>query len=444
MLLWFFVILYPTKRNMSQQNSKAELGWVIFDWANSSYSLVISTAIFPTFFIAMTDAKIPFMGFSLSNSAVYSFAVAFAYLVVSFLSPVLSGIADYGGHRKLFMRIFTTLGSLCCMMLFFFDGMEHLWIGLIAFMGAATCHAGSLVFYDSYLSELVPPKRSDKLSARGYAFGYVGSVILLITNILMIQKPDWFGFTEEMVKNHVPVRMAFFTVGAWWLGFSQLSFAWLPKDKTVASKKFLLSEGLHELQKAWKQIQTQDSVFYYLAAFFCYSAGVQTVVYLASPFAQKELGFESSELIIVILLLQIVAIGGAYIFAHVSKLTNNLVSMKWMLLIWVIICIACYFIHTKIHFYFIAGMVGMVIGGIQAISRSTYSKLLPHDHRDITCFFSFYDVVYYISIVSGTLLFGLIEQIFGSMRYSVLSLIMFFVLGFILISKVKKEHLATE
>jgi len=427
---------------MKEKTSKAELGWVIFDWANSSYSLVISTAIFPTFFIAMTDPNIQIGPISASNSSIYAYTVAFAYLIVCFMSPILSGIADFGGHRKFFMRLFTTLGSLSCMALFFFNGMDQLVWCLVAFAGAATCHAASLVFYDSYLSQLVPPKRSDKLSAKGYAYGYVGSVILLITNIIIIQKPEWFGIGPDLVAQNIPIRIAFLAVGIWWLGFSQLSFAWLPKDREVHGNTFSVMHGLRELQKAWSVIKQRKEVFYYLSAFFFYSAGVQTVVYLASPFAQKELGFESSELIIVILLLQIVAIGGAYFFAMVSKKSDNIVSMKWMLFIWIFICILAYQVESKNMFYAIAAMVGLVIGGIQAISRSTYSKLIPQGHTDITCFFSFYDVVYYVSIVFGTFMFGFIDQIMGSMRYSVLSLILFFCLGLVFIHQVKKHHLA--
>lgn len=427
---------------MENKQSRAELGWVLFDWANSSYSLVISTAIFPTFFIAVTEPSIQIGPLQTTNSSIYAYTVSLAYLVVCLISPILSGIADYGGYRKVFMRFFTTLGSLCCMSLYFFDGMDTLGLGLWAFGGAATCHAASLVFYDSYLSELVPPKRSDKLSARGYAYGYVGSVILLIFNILVIRNPEWFGIGPEAVERHVPIRLAFLAVGIWWLGFSQFSFAWLPKDQWKPEKQFSIMNGVHELRKAWNMIKGRREVFYYLAAFLCYSAGVQTVVYLATPFAQKELGFESSELVLVILLLQLVAIGGAYFFAMVSKKSDNIHSMKWMLFIWIFICVLAYMVDSKNMFYVIAAMVGLVIGGIQAISRSTYSKLIPQGREDITCFFSFYDVIYYISIVLGTFLFGFIDQITGSMRYSVLSLILLFCIGLLCIHQVKRSHLA--
>jgi len=414
-------------------NKKAEFGWVMFDWANSSYSLVISTAIFPIFFIANTDAIINILGFQVTNSSIYAFSVSFAYILICLLSPVLSGIADYGGRRKFFMIIFTTIGSIACSSLYFFQGMSTLVLGLTAFIIASASHAGSLVFYDAYLSELVPPKRSDKLSAKGYAYGYVGSVILLVFNIVIIQKPELIGLENAKEAS----RIAFLSVGLWWFLFAQFSFRYLPKDIPKYNESFSLSHGIIELKKAWEIIKINQDIKNYLMAFFFYSAGVQTVIYLASPFAQKELGFESQELIIIILLLQIVAIIGAYTFSALSKHKNNLFGIKIMLLIWIVICIMAYLVTEKWFFYVIAALVGMVLGGIQAISRSTYSKLIPANHSDNTCFFSFYDVIYYLSIVTGTFAFGLVDQITGSMRYSVLVLAIFFVIGLFYIRTVR-------
>ncbi len=414
-------------------NKKAEFGWVMFDWANSSYSLVISTAIFPIFFIANTDAIINILGFQVTNSSIYAFSVSFAYILICLLSPVLSGIADYGGRRKFFMIIFTTIGSIACSSLYFFQGMSTFVLGLTAFIIASASHAGSLVFYDAYLSELVPPKRSDKLSAKGYAYGYVGSVILLIFNIVIIQKPELIGLENAKEAS----RIAFLSVGLWWFLFAQFSFRYLPKDIPKYNESFSLSHGIIELKKAWEIIKINQDIKNYLMAFFFYSAGVQTVIYLASPFAQKELGFESQELIIIILLLQIVAIIGAYTFSALSKHKNNLFGIKIMLLIWIVICIMAYLVTEKWFFYVIAALVGMVLGGIQAISRSTYSKLIPANHSDNTCFFSFYDVIYYLSIVTGTFAFGLVDQITGSMRYSVLVLAIFFVIGLFYIRTVR-------
>ncbi|HEX5625492.1 MAG TPA: MFS transporter [Saprospiraceae bacterium] len=418
-----------------ERNKKAELGWVLFDWANSSYSLVISTAIFPIYFLDQTNDLIHFGSFSLSNASVYAYTVSLAYLCISFLSPVLSGIADYGGYRKTFMRVFTTLGSLACMSLFLFDGNDKTWLGISAFLVATASHAGSLVFYDSYLSQLVPVERRDQLSARGYAFGYIGSVILMCMNIAMIQKPDWFGLADGQIA----ARIAFFSVGLWWLGFSQFSFAWLPKDLMPEHHKIDLMRGVRELQKAWHHVREDSNTKKYLAAFFFYSAGVQTVIYLASAFAKEELKFDSGELILVILILQLVAIAGALGFAWLSKKTHNLSTMKIMIMIWALICLLAYFVESQIQFYVLAALVGLVLGGVQAISRSTYSKIIPKSHPDLACFYSFYNVIYYASIVFGTFMFGFINQYTGTMRGSVLALMVFFIAGWLIINRVSRQ-----
>ncbi|MBX7162811.1 MAG: MFS transporter [Saprospiraceae bacterium] len=419
-----------------KEDKRAILGWVMFDWANSSYSLVISTAVFPVFFLAATPEEIPIFNFSVYNSSLYAFSVTFSYILISLLSPVLSGIADHGGKRKFFMRVFTTTGSLACILLYFFTGSNNLWIGIIAFIIATTSHAGSLVFYDAYLPDIALPEHRDRVSARGYAFGYIGSVLLLIVNLLVIQKPEWFGISSE---NHLPVRLAFLSVGIWWFSFSQYSFIRLPEDQNVAFDKSQLFGGLKKLKTAWNHIRHNRDVMYFLFSFFCYSAGVQTVIYLASAFAQKELHFESSELILIILILQIVAIGGAYLFAYISKLSQNKTSMMIMLCIWILICVLAYLVHSKTQFYLVAALVGMVLGGIQALSRSAYSKIIPTEKNLNTCLFSFYDTLYYLSIISGTFTFGIVGQLTGSMRNSVISLGIFFIAGLIFLSRVKKS-----
>lgn len=423
------LIILASKVLKMDHQKKAEFGWVMFDWANSSYSLVISTALFPVYFLDSSEKVIHFAGIDISNSSMYAYSVAFAYVLVCIASPLLSGIADFGGHRKLFMRLFTTLGSLACMSLFFFEGPQTQWIGIASFVVATSSHAGSLVFYDSYLSQLVPPERADHLSAKGYAFGYIGSVLLMCINIISIQKPEWFGIPDPQTS----ARIAFFSVGVWWLGFSQFSFLWLPSDPKNSRNGHWLHHGVEELKKAWNYTNKNPDLKRFLRAYFFYSAGVQTVIYLASSFAKEELHFRTSQLIIVILLLQLVAIGGAYLFANVSKRTNNLFALKLMILIWSFICLFAYFVYGEMEFYFLAAMVGLVLGGIQALSRSSYSKMIPKDHPDVTCFYSFYDVIYYISIVFGTFIFGSINQITNSMRFSVLALMIFFVIGYLFI-----------
>ena len=346
-------------------------------------------------------------------------------------------MADYGGRKKFFLKMFTLIGSLSCIMLYFFKGEPELWLGTSAFILATIGFAGGIVFYNAYLPMIVTEDRYDRVSARGFAMGYLGSVILLIVILLMIQKPEWFGITDPQL----PARIGFLMVGLWWLGFAQITFKYLPKDIRTKSEENLFVKGFQEIKMVFGKLKFQPSLRRFLLAFFFYSAGVQTVIYLATVFAEVELSFESSELILLVLILQLVGIGGAYFFAYVSKITSNKISLSIMLIIWLIICVGAFFTTGKLMFYVLAGMVGMVMGGIQSLSRSTYSKMLLDKEKDTTSYFSFYDVLYKVAIVAGTFLFGFVDNITGNMRYSILVLAVFFVLGLIILNTIKSSEI---
>ncbi len=408
-------------------------GWAMFDWANSAYALVIAVAIFPIYFNGVVDPDFEFLGMQMTNTALFAYALAAAYMIISMALPLLTGMADYGGRKMFFMKIFTTIGSLACIALFFFNDHGDLWIGLTGFILAVIGFAGGQVFYNSYLPEIASEDQYDKVSARGFAYGYIGSVLLLIVNIAMLQKPEWFGLSSGAMA----AKVSFVMVGLWWLGFSQVSFNRLPKDQRKKSAENLLVKGYLEIAKVAAAVRKQPMVLRFLAAFFFYSAGVQTVIYLASTFAKDELKFESSELIGIILLLQLVAIVGAFIFSRLSGWKGNKFSLIFMLLIWTGICFVSYFVQAKIEFYFIAASVGLVMGGIQSLSRSTYSKLIPEKTSDTASYFSFYDVLEKIAIVMGTFSFGFIEQATGGMRNSILALAIFFVVGLLILLTVR-------
>jgi len=424
---------------MSLNDKRTIQGWAFYDWANSAYYLVISTAIFPIYYSSVTNERINVFGNDLASSALYSFAVSAAYILITFLSPLLSGIADYAGRRMYFLRLFTLIGSAGCLMLFFFNSPETIWIGIGGFILGAIGGAGGLVFYDSYLPLIASEENYDKVSAKGYSYGYIGSVILLVVCLLMIQKPEWFGIANPTL----PSRISFVLVGAWWIAFSQITFRRLPKDTPIKNTSRLLSRGWQEISKVWQIIKLDKPIKLYLTAYFFYIAGVNTVIYLASIFASEELKFEKTELIITILVLQLVAIPGALFFARLSKLWGNKISLLIQLGIWMIICAGAYATTAKWEFFTIAALVGMVLGGIQSLSRSTYAKLLEERTTDVTSFFSFYDVISKIGIVSGTLLFGLVNSITGSMRYSVLGLMLLFILGFLFLLMVDKRRINT-
>lgn len=423
--------------NFQKNDKKIVNAWALFDWANSAYALVISTAIFPVYFIKFTPDVVDILGMQLSNSSLYSYAVAFSYIIIAFLSPLLSGIADYSGKKKFFLRTFTLIGSLSCISLYFFKGEPQLWLGTSAFILATIGFAGGIVFYNAYLPLIVTEDRYDRVSAKGFAMGYIGSVILLIAILVMIQRPEWFGITDPQL----PARIGFLMVGIWWLGFAQITFKHLPEDAKAKFSGKTFSKGYEEIKSVFQRLKSQPWLKRFLLSFFFYSAGVQTVIYLATVFAEKELAFESSELILLVLILQLVAIGGAYLFAYISKITSNKISLSIMLIIWIVICVGAFFTHGKLLFYVLAGMVGMVMGGIQSLSRSTYSKMLEDKESDTTSYFSFYDVLYKVAIVAGTFLFGLVDNITGDMRYSVLVLAVFFIIGIIILNTIKSTEI---
>jgi UMF1 family MFS transporter len=421
-------------------NKKIINGWAFYDWANSAYFLVISTAIFPSYFIANTTDHIKFFGFDIANSAFYSFLVSIAYVIIALTTPVLSGVADYSGNRKNFLKAFTVFGSLACISLFWFSGEDTMWVGIIAFVLATIGCAGSLVFYDSFLPDIASEDQYDKVSAKGYSYGYVGSVILLIFILFMYMKPQVFGIIDEAL----PLRIGFILVGLWWISFAQITFRRLPQYREgKKDKQGILMKGFQQIKKAYKGLKHKPQTKRYLVAFFFYFSGVQTVVYLASAFASKMLGFEAQELIFIILILQLIAVPGALLFAHIAKLKSNKFSMLLMIVIWTIICFAAAFVETKAPFYIIAGFVGLVLGGIQSMSRSTYSKMLDKDEEDVTCYYSFYDFLYKASVVFGTALFAILEIQFDDMRISVMGLAVLFVISFFILMTVTIKREST-
>ncbi|MEL7002180.1 MAG: MFS transporter [Bacteroidota bacterium] len=422
---------------MELNNPKTIRAWGMYDWANSVYSLVITSAIFPVYYQAVTTSegndKVNFFGLEVINSVLYSYALSFSFLVVAAMLPILSGIADYSGRKKWFLKIFMYLGATSCIGLYFFTG-ENVELAIICSILASIGYSGGLVFYDAFLPEIATYDQMDKVSAKGYSLGYIGSVLLLIVNLALIINYEALGFENESWLT----RLSFLTVGLWWIGFSQITFRGL-KDNVFGRKPegHILTEGYKELIKVWHAIKQQSNTKLYLASFFFYNMGVQTVMYLAATFGSKELQLESSKLIMTVLIINLVAIGGAFLFAKISSFKGNKFSLMSMIIIWIFICFGAYMVRNEYHFYALAFVVGMVMGGIQSLSRATFGKLIPEDTMDHASYFSFYNVTYMISVVIGTFSFGFIEQITDDMRNSVLALALFFIFGMLFLFKVQ-------
>ncbi len=420
----------------AKKKKKVIQAWAVYDWANSVYNLTITSTIFPIYWSSVTQNggtnRVSFLGFDFVNTALYSYAISFSFLLVAILSPILSGIADYNGSKKRFMQMFCLIGSLSCSSLFWFD-QSNISFGVFAFIFGSVGWAGSLVFYNSYLPEIAGEHEQDKVSAKGFAYGYIGSSLLLIANLVVILKPEWFGITNPSL----PARISFLAVGIWWFGFAQYTFYHLPKNKRkIQFDLRVIWKGYNELAKVWDELKHTPRLKSFLAAFFFYTMGVQTVMYVAALFGDKELQLGSGQLIATILIIQFVAIIGAYLFAFFSSKFGNLSALLIAVFIWMIICVLAYFVYTPNEFYLLAFTVGMVMGGVQSLSRSTYSKFLP-DTPDTTSYFSFYDTTEKIAIVLGTALYGIIEELTGSMRNSVFALMVFFIIGFCLLARLK-------
>jgi len=414
--------------------------WAFYDWANSVYSLVISTAVFPLFYSGITKGEtVSFLGMEWDHpDTLYSYTLSFSFLVVAIMSPILSAIADYTGNKKKFLKIFCTIGSISVMSLYFFDGLDTVWIGIVFTFFASIGFWSSIVFYNSYLPEVAHPEDQDRVSAKGFIYGYVGSVILLVINLVMILQHDLFGISEAYAS-----RISFVMVGLWWIGFAQITFKRLPNN--VFEKKpdkDYIWKGFRELKIVWNEVKGYPTLKGFLAAFFLLSIGVQTIILLATIFGSTELGLEATNLIITVLLIQIVAIAGATFFSKLSKKYGNFRALKITILIWIVVCFGAFLLHKELpnvemYFYALGGLLGLVLGAIQSLTRSTYSKLLP-ETEDHATYFSFYDVTEKIAIVLGTFVYGFLYAMTDSMQWSVLCLAIFFVASFIILSTLKK------
>jgi len=432
-------------KKLERGSKKLINAWAFYDWANSVYPLVISTAVFPIYYSSMAssfaniEGKIVFLGALWNPTTLYDYTLAFSFLIVAFISPILSGIADYTGDKLKFLKRFCLLGSISVFSLFFFKGESTLWIALLCTVFASIGFWGSIVFYNAYLPEVAYPEQQDAVSAKGFIYGYVGSVLLLIFSLVLVQKPEWFGITDPTFAP----RITFALVGVWWFGFAQITYKRLPKNElNQKSDKEYIWNGFLELKSVFKSLNSQSHLKYFLMAFFFLSVGVQTIILMAGIFGSEELGLPTFNLILTILIVQIVAIFGAYLFSKLSDRIGNISTLKITLCIWGFVCFIAFVLdkdqpNVDNYFYTMGIVLGFVLGATQSLTRSTYSKLLP-ETQDHATYFSFYDVTEKIAIVLGMIVFGLLIAITGSMQYSVLALAGFFFMAFLCLFKVKR------
>lgn len=421
---------------MQQTASKKIINaWALYDWANSAYNLVITSTIFPAYFEAVTgDGKedtldyVQFAGRSFLNTALYNYALGVAFVIVAIISPLLSSIADTRGNKKSFMAFFMTMGSMACCTLYFFEG-NRLGLGIACLIIACVGYWASLVFYNSFLPEIAAPQDRDRISAKGFAYGYIGSVLLQVICFVFVFQPHLLGGNEDST---IQYRFAFLLTGLWWAGFAQVPLRRLPRYKMhlVDPAKSALTNGYLELRQVWRQLKNIPVLKRFLTAFFFYNMGVQTVMLAAALYAKSELAIPTTNLIISIVLIQLIAIPGAFLVSRLSGRIGNIRALMLCVGFWIFCCIAGYYVpaHGVYEFYALAAAIGFVMGGVQSLSRSTYAKLMP-ETKDTTSFFSFYDVTEKICIVIGMFSFGYITELTGSQRASVLTLVIYFIIG---------------
>lgn len=422
---------------MQTAPKKVVNGWAMYDWASSSYNLVITSTIFPTYFeaIAVDNASVSkttvtFLGRQFENTALYNYAIALAMLIVAVMSPLLSSIADFKGNKKKFLNFYLTMGSLACAAMYFFE-RDTLWLGLFSVVIACVGFWGAQVFYNSFLPEIASVQDRDKVSAKGFSYGYIGSVLLqLICFGFVMGKP--FGISEDK-----GAQISFLLVGIWWWAFGQFSLRRLPKPAAAGSGDMqhnVLSNGYKELRKVWSQLKQLPPLKRYLLAFFFYNMGVQTVMLVAALYGKSELEIPTTNLIIAILIIQLIAIPGAYVISRLSSRIGNINTLMTLVVLWIFLCIGAFYLPKGgiYPFYALGAGVGFVMGGIQSLSRSTYAKLMP-ETRDTASFFSFYDVTEKIAAVVGIFSFGFITELTKTQRNSVLALATFFVIGLLLL-----------
>ena len=453
-----------------KNNPRIMQAWAVYDWANSVYSLVITSTIFPIYYSILTTAyekkeyisetgkwidvpvrnMIKFFGKTYEPDAVYGYSLTLSFFIVVILTPILSSLADIIGNKKSFMQFFCYLGATSCMGLALFTSMETVYLGLLFSITASVGFWGSLVFYNSFLPDISTKDKQDALSARGYVYGYVGSVILVIICLILIQV-----LARNKEEALLYTRISFLLTGAWWFSFSQYTFRYLPKFGEVKDQlpkdlvllnfknifqshseaggwfevvkrniKFYLEiirESFKELFKVGRKLFQTPNLKYFLSSFFFYSVGMQTIFLMATLFGKSEINLAQNKLIITLLLIQIEAIIGAMVFSRLSQKIGNKNVISITVFLWIVVCVWAYFLNkanlnVEYHFYAVAGLVGLVMGGLQAMSRSTYSRLLPENGMDNTTYFSFYDVLEKIAIMIGAFIFSFIIDNYDNIR----------------------------
>lgn len=412
-------------------NAKAVRAWMMYDWANSAFATTMMAAVLPIFYIEVA-AK----GLSADTSASYwGFTQAAGMLLVAILAPVLGAAADYAGSKMLFLRWFSYLGIIASF-LFVFIGQGNYVAASVLFVLATVGFSGGNSFYDALLPDLVPDEQKrDYISSKGFACGYVGGGLLLIVNLVMIQKPELFGLPD----GEAGTRLAFASVAVWWLLFSLPLFRHVKdrsSDSPVPARQYVRL-GFSRTWATLKSLRSYPQLLKYILAYWFFNDGINTIITMATAYG-KAIGIDSSDLIMALLITQFVGIPFTLLFGKIGEKLGAKSSLYISLSIYLLIVLLGYFMTTSTHFYLLAVMVGFVQGGSQAIARSLFSRMVPADRT--AEFFGFLSVSGKFSSMVGPAVFAAIGLITGSSRYGILALALFFLAGIALLRTVDLEQ----
>lgn len=431
---------------MTMRSSREQRAWYFYDWANSGYVTTTGTVLFGPYLTSVAKeaagcsgdglcaARLHLLGVPIAPGSVFFYTVTFATLFSAFLLPVLGAIVDRRGDKRRMLGLFAWIGAIAASLMFFVaDG--HWVFGAVLLMLANIGLGGSLVVYDAILIDIARPDDRDRVSSRGWAFGYAGGGLLLIVNLIVVMLPETFGMDTEMA-----VRLSLLSAGLWWAGWTIIPYRRIidrPSRGLPPSADAAFVRGAFaQLFNTLRDLRLYRHTGMFLAAYLFFNDGVQTVIASASVFGAEQLEMSQSILIGAIVLVQIVAFGGALLFGRRAARRGAVRTIRESLVVWIVAVAAGYFLPVgNIGLFFaIAAVFGTVLGGIQALSRSLFSQLVPAGRE--AEYFSLYQACERGTSWLGTLIFGLVHQLTGSYRPAIVSLIAFFVIGGFLLSKV--------
>jgi UMF1 family MFS transporter len=413
-----------------QDSRKAIIAWSLYDWANSAFATTVMAGFFPIFFSSYWSAAQ-----SAQQSTFYlGLANSLEAVFVAILAPILGSIADKGSFKKRFLIFFTFLGCVMTGSLWFVQA--GMWpLAVMFYILATVGFSGSLIFYDALLPAVASPKKVDFVSSLGYGLGYIGGGLLFLVNVLMYLNPSWFGFVDETAA----VKAAFVTVAIWWTVFTIPILVFVKEPIFAHAKKSrrAVRDGLRQFLITFRALRDLKVVGIFLLAYWFYIDGVDTIIRMAVDYGTA-IGFPASSLIVALLITQFVAFPSAIAYNVLGKKIGVKRALLVAIIAYCLIAILGYFMSAVWHFYTLACIIGLFQGGIQALSRSYYTRLIPTEFS--AEFFGFYNMLGKFAAIIGPILIGVVTLTTGSNRLGILSIIILFIIGGILLLKVDEEE----